>query len=170
MKFSLLFATGLLLYTFCFSQDAGIAATSASEKLLVAGTTKTNIRTISTGGNSSDFLIKSNPEVQVSSRKEHPGLGVNYIIALEGAFPAQGPPQVQGTIIGEIKIFTGGYAPYGWAFCHGQLLPVGDYPVLFQLIGTTFGGDGRKNFGLPDLRSAVPVGVGSGGYLGERSN
>ena len=106
----------------------------------------------------------------MSFRKEHPGLGVNYIIALEGAFPAQGPPQVQGTMIGEIKIFTGNYAPYGWAFCHGQLLPATDYPVLFQLIGTTYGGDGRKNFGLPDLRSAVPVGVGTGGYLGERSN
>jgi microcystin-dependent protein len=170
MKTILLFATGLLIYTCGLSQNAGIGATTASGKLPVAGTAKTNMRTSTTGGNTSDFLIKSNPEGQVSFRKEHPGLGVNYIIALEGAFPAQGPPQVQATMIGEIKIFAGNYAPYGWAFCHGQLLLVADYPVLFQLIGTTYGGDGRKNFALPDLRSTVPVGVGSGGYLGERSN
>ena len=170
MKTILLFATGLLLYTSGFNQNAGIGATTASEKLYVAGTTKTTMRTIATGGNQSDLPIKSNPDGQVSFRKEHPGLGVNYIIALEGAFPAQGPPQVQGTMIGEIKIFTGGSAPYGWAFCQGQFLPAADYPVLFQLIGTTYGGDGRKSFALPDLRSTVPVGVGSGGYLGERTN
>ena len=170
MKMALLFATGLLLYTSGFSQNVGISNTIPTEKLQVASTTKTNKGIITTGDNSSDLIIISNPNGQVSFRKEHPGLGVNYIIALEGAFPAQGPPQVQGAMIGEIKIFTGNYAPYGWAFCHGQLLPVADHPALFQLIGTTYGGDGRKNFALPDLRSAVPVGVGSGGYLGERSN
>ncbi|MGZ8559853.1 MAG: tail fiber protein [Chitinophagaceae bacterium] len=162
--------TSLLLYTSGFSQNAGIGTTTASEKMPVAFTAKTTMGTITTGGILSDFLIKSKPDGQVSFRKEQPGLGVNYIIALEGAFPTESPPLVQGTMIGEIKIFTGGNAPYGWAFCQGQLLPAADYPALFQLIGTTYGGDGRKNFALPDLRSAVPVGVASGGYLGERSN
>ncbi len=170
MKMALLFATGLLLYTSGFSQNVVFGTTIPTEKLQVAGTTKTNMRIITAGDNPSDFLKTSNPQRQMSIRKEHPGLGINYIIALEGAFPAQGPPQVQGPMIGEVKIFTGNYAPYGWAFCHGQLLPAADYEALFQLIGTTYGGDGRKNFALPDLRSAVPVGVGSGGYLGERSN
>ena len=170
MKMALFFATGLLLYSTVFCQNVGIGTTIPTENFQVAGTTKTNMRTIATGVNPSDLLIISNPQGQVSIRKEHPGLGINYIIALEGAFPAQGPPQVQGPMIGEIKIFTGGNPPYGWAFCHGQLLPAADYPVLFQVIGTTFGGDGRKSFALPDLRSAVAVGVGFGGYLGERSN
>jgi len=136
----------------------------------VAGTTKTNMQITATGDNPYGLLIKSKPQEQVRIRNEHPGLGLNYIIALKGAFPAQDSPQVQGTMIGEIKIFTGGNPPYGWAFCHGQLLSAADHEVLFQLIGTTFGGDGRKNFALPDLRGAVPVGVAAGGYLGERSN
>src|SRR5688572_7460258 len=119
MKIPTLFAAGLLLYTSGFSQNAGIGATIASEKLPVAGTAKKNTWTIATGGNASEFPIKSNPDGQVSFKTVHTGLGVNYIIALEGAFPAQSSPQVLGTMIGEIKIFTGGYAPYGWAFCHG---------------------------------------------------
>jgi len=169
MKIHFLLVTSLLVYTSCFSQSAGIGTTLSTEKQQRAGAPKTNAQSNATGGNPSDYLIQSKQKEQVI-KKTHLGLGLHYIIALEGLFPAQGPPQVQGTMIGEIKIFTGGNPPYGWAFCHGQLLSAADHEVLFQLIGTTFGGDGRKNFALPDLRGAVPVGVAAGGYLGERSN
>src|SRR5712692_837519 len=59
--------------------------------------------------------------------------------------------------IGEIRIFAGNFAPAGWMFCSGQLLPISDYETLFQLIGTTYGGDGQSTFALPNLQSRVPV-------------
>jgi microcystin-dependent protein len=59
--------------------------------------------------------------------------------------------------IGEIRIFAGTFAPQGWAFCDGQLLPISENDTLFVLIGTTFGGDGQETFGLPDLRGRIPV-------------
>jgi len=61
-----------------------------------------------------------------------------------------------------------GFAPKGWALCNGQLLPINQNQALFSLLGTTFGGDGRVNFALPDLRSRAPIHVGSGHTLGER--
>ena len=60
------------------------------------------------------------------------------------------------------------YAPKGWALCNGQLLPINQNQGLFSLLGTTFGGDGRVNFALPDLRGRTPIHVGSGHTLGER--
>jgi microcystin-dependent protein len=60
------------------------------------------------------------------------------------------------------------FAPKGWALCNGQLLPIAQNQALFSLLGTTFGGDGRVNFALPDLRSRAPIHVGSGHTLGER--
>src|SRR5262245_41823008 len=62
-----------------------------------------------------------------------------------------------------------GFAPKGWALCNGQLLPINQNQALFSLLGTTFGGDGRVNFGLPDYRGRVPMHVCSGHTLGERS-
>lgn len=64
--------------------------------------------------------------------------------------------------LGQIQIFGFGFAPRGWAFCDGQLLPISSNTALFSLLGTTFGGDGRTTFALPDLRSRVPVHVGQG--------
>ncbi len=64
--------------------------------------------------------------------------------------------------IGEIRMFGFGFAPQGWAQCNGQLLPVAENTALFSLLGTTYGGDGRTNFALPDLRSRVPVCQGQG--------
>lgn len=61
--------------------------------------------------------------------------------------------------IGEIKMFTGNFAPKGWAFCNGALLPISNNQVLFAIIGTNYGGDGRTTFGLPDLRGRSPVGA-----------
>lgn len=68
----------------------------------------------------------------------------------------------QDPFIAEIRMFAGNFAPRGWAFCEGQLLPISANTALFSLIGTTYGGDGRTNFALPDLRGRVPVGVGTG--------
>ena len=59
--------------------------------------------------------------------------------------------------IGEIKMFGGNFAPQGWAFCNGQLLPIAQYDALFNLIGTTYGGDGQTTFALPDLRGRTPI-------------
>src|SRR4051794_40057674 len=70
--------------------------------------------------------------------------------------------------LSEIRIMSFGFAPKGWALCDGQLLPINQNQALFSLLGTTFGGDGRVNFALPDLRSRVPIHVGDGHTLGER--
>ncbi len=69
--------------------------------------------------------------------------------------------------IGEIRMFAGNFAPAGWAFCDGSLIPISENPTLFQLIGTTYGGDGTSTFALPDLRSRIPVHVGPGFALGQ---
>lgn len=71
--------------------------------------------------------------------------------------------------LSEIRIMSFVFAPKGWALCNGQLLPINQNQALFSLLGTTFGGDGRVNFALPDLRGRVPIHVGSGHTLGERS-
>ena len=70
--------------------------------------------------------------------------------------------------LSEIRIMSFVFAPKGWALCNGQLLPINQNQALFALLGTTFGGDGRVNFALPDLRARVPIHVGSGHTLGER--
>lgn len=71
--------------------------------------------------------------------------------------------------IGEIRMFAGTFAPQGWDLCHGQLLLVSQNEALFSLLGTTYGGDGRTTFGLPDLRSRVPIHYGSGPGLTHRN-
>jgi len=65
--------------------------------------------------------------------------------------------------VGEIRMFAGNFAPAGWAFCNGAQLAISENDVLFQLIGTTYGGDGQNTFNLPDLQSRVPVHMGTGG-------
>ena len=69
--------------------------------------------------------------------------------------------------IGEIRMFGGNFAPVGWLFCQGQLLPISQYDVLFNLIGTTYGGDGQETFALPNLASRFPVHQGSGYVQGQ---
>lgn len=70
--------------------------------------------------------------------------------------------------VGEIRMFAGNFAPVGWLFCEGQRLPIAEYEVLYNLIGTTYGGDGQQTFQLPDLRGRVPVSQGTGPGLGPR--
>jgi microcystin-dependent protein len=69
--------------------------------------------------------------------------------------------------VGEIRMFAGNFEPAGWMFCEGQLLPISQYETLFNLIGTTYGGDGQSTFALPDLRGRLPLHQGNGFTLAE---
>ena len=69
--------------------------------------------------------------------------------------------------VGEIRMFAGNFAPAGWMFCEGQLLPISEYETLFNLIGTTYGGDGQSTFALPDQRGRLPIHQGNGFTLAE---
>lgn len=69
--------------------------------------------------------------------------------------------------VGEIRLFAGNFAPAGWMFCDGQLLPISENDTLFNLIGTTYGGDGQSTFALPDLRGRIPLHQGNGFTLAE---
>jgi microcystin-dependent protein len=69
--------------------------------------------------------------------------------------------------VGEIRMFGGNFAPAGWFFCEGQLLPISEYETLFNLIGTTYGGDGQSTFALPDLRGRIPLHQGNGFTLAQ---
>jgi microcystin-dependent protein len=69
--------------------------------------------------------------------------------------------------VGEIRLFAGNFAPAGWAFCNGATLPIAENETLFQLIGTTYGGDGQETFNLPDLQGRAPVHQGNNYVIGE---
>ena len=69
--------------------------------------------------------------------------------------------------VGEVRMFAGNFAPAGWMFCEGQLLPISENETLFQLIGTTYGGDGQSTFALPDLRGRIPIHQGNGFIMAE---
>lgn len=71
-------------------------------------------------------------------------------------------------LLGQISMFAGNFAPRGWAFCHGQLLSISQNTALFSIIGTTYGGDGRTTFALPDLRGRAPICLGQGPGLSNR--
>lgn len=77
--------------------------------------------------------------------------------------------QAQEQFIAEIRLFAGNFAPRGWAFCHGQILPIAQYTALFSLLGTTYGGNGQTTFALPDLRSRVAIHQGQGPGLSSYS-
>jgi microcystin-dependent protein len=96
-----------------------------------------------------------------SFNNRSPYLGLNYLIALEGIFPSRNSYQ---PFIGEIMLFGGNFVVTDWAFCDGQLLAIMSNTALFSILGTTYGGDGRTTFALPDLRgrSAIHVGTGPG--------
>ncbi len=83
--------------------------------------------------------------------------------------PRRAPYRVNGSppYIGEIAVFCGNFAPSGWAFCDGSLLPISENDALFNLIGTTYGGDGQETFALPDLRGRAPLHAGNGRIIAE---
>ncbi len=78
------------------------------------------------------------------------------------------PLMAQEPFIGEIKMFAGNFAPRNFALCNGQLLQISQYQALFSLLGTTYGGDGRTTFGLPDLRGRAPIHFGTGPGLSDK--
>jgi len=121
-----------------------------------------------------DFVVKSPSNGKPFYRKGHTGIGMRYIICITGTFPAaNGSPGSPGPFVGEIRIFApvqNQVIPAGWMDCEGQLLNIAQYQMLFALIGTEYGGDGRTNFALPDLRGATVVGAGNGWAITEKSN
>jgi microcystin-dependent protein len=88
-----------------------------------------------------------------------PSLPVETLIAISGVFPSQGGNNGSATFLGQMANFEGDFVPSGWAAAAGQLLPIASNQALFSVLGTTFGGDGKTNFALPDLRGRVAVGV-----------
>jgi microcystin-dependent protein len=95
-----------------------------------------------------------------------PYLTLNYCIALTGYFPVQNGLD---PYIGEVELFGFNYAPVGWAYCNGQLLPIASYQALFSLLGVTYGGDGVTTFAVPDLRGRVAIHQGTGPGLSTRT-
>lgn len=98
---------------------------------------------------------------------------VQAIKKLSAEVAALKEARAEGTLgaepyLGEITMFAGNFAPKGWAFCNGQLLSIAQNSALFSILGTTYGGDGRTTFALPDLRGRMPMGVGAGSGLTNR--
>ena len=142
-----------------------------------------------TDGNNSQCC----PNAPAGGNREHtnlsPTLGIHFIIALVGNFPPRNLLETDAAVnlaqeersgsnagssglepfIGEITMFAGTFAPRGWAFCNGQRLPIAQNSALFSILGTTYGGDGRTDFALPDLRGRAPVHVGTGPGLSPNS-
>ena len=115
------------------------------------------------GGGSTNVAGGSQPLDQ-----HQPGLGLNYLISLQGIFPNRDSGLADEIYLGEVIAFAGTYAPKGFAFAAGQLLPINQNQALFALLGTQFGGDGIRTFALPDLRGRVMLGSGSGFDVGLR--
>jgi Phage Tail Collar Domain len=154
--------------------NVGIGITAPTEKLQVVGNVKATGLLLD-GGNTYDYLIKSNVNGTVGRRKGFGAQAISYIIALQGIYPSRSRPNGADPFIGEIVMFAGNFAPAGWAFCDGRLLAITSNTALFSLLGTNYGGNGTTTFGLPDLRGAVPVGFGSNpaGYnwaIGQKEN
>ena len=97
-----------------------------------------------------------------------PNVALNCIIAIQGAFPPRTGDPPTAPFLGEVKWFAGNYAPAGWALCDGQLLALSQNEALFSILGTTYGGDGRTTFGLPDARGRSILHQGAGSGLTDR--
>ena len=165
-----------VMVTSAKSQNIGIGTNTPTEKLDVNGKVRANGIILNTGGSQYDFLMKNNATGEVGFRKAHGGLGLNYIICIQGPLPIPGGQPLTTPFLGQIKLFAGNFAPAGWVFCNGQLLPVSQFLNLFSILGSTYGGDGQVTFALPDLRGGTAIGTGvasPAGYqwaLGEKTN
>ena len=144
-----------------YTGEKGVYVNNSTNKIgLNAGTTAGDLMTWS-GSN----WVSRRPAV-LGLNNMQPYLCINYIIALQGVYPSRNAAE---PLIAEIILFAGNFAPRGWAFCDGQILPISQNQALFSLLGTIYGGDGRTTFGLPDLRGRVPMHPGSGPGLTPRN-
>jgi microcystin-dependent protein len=115
--------------------------------------------------NGTTWIARPPAQALLDHDNMQPFQAVNFIIALQGVFPSRSSAE---PLLGEIFMFAGNFAPRGFALCEGQLLSIASNSALFSILGTTYGGDGRSTFGLPDLRGRVPVGPGTGPGLTPR--
>ena len=110
--------------------------------------------------------VISNTGGNQSINNMQPFIVINHVIALQGVFPSRS--SIYDPTIAEIMMFGGNFAPRGWAFCDGQLLPISANTALFSLIGTMYGGDGMTTFALPDMRGRTAIHFGTGPSLSTR--
>jgi microcystin-dependent protein len=103
--------------------------------------------------------VNTNPKPIEDMDNRQPYLAINFCIALQGVYP---PRNGADPYVSEIFMFGFNFEPNGWAFCNGQLLHIAQNTALFSLLGTTYGGDGRTTFALPDLRGRAPIHPGQG--------
>ena len=161
-------ATGSLRYwtgTAWLPPSANAALSAKSPLGFVSNNLKINAGTsagdlITWDGNN---WINTQPAVQHFNyvlNNMQPYTGINYCISLFGVFPQQS--DAINPYVGEILLLGCNFAPVGYAFCDGQLLSIAENEVLFNLIGTTYGGDGQNTFGVPDLRGRLPIHQGQG--------
>ena len=144
--------TGPGLSQWDLGQTAGTATVTLTEPQLPAhqhSLPPPSLLTGVTGGNQPFSTIQ-------------PSLGLNYVIATDGVYPSQGGGSGGFTFLGQVGLFASTFAPSGWAFTNGQLLPISEHEALFSLLGTTYGGDGQSTFALPDLQGRAVVGTGTG--------
>ena len=116
--------------------------------------------------NGDNWIAQAPGAYETSRNNMQPFTAINYIIALVGVYPSRDGID---PFVGEIAMFGGDFAPRGWAMCNGQLLSISTNTALFSLLGTTYGGDGRTTFALPDLRGRAPIHFGDGPGLTPRS-
>jgi microcystin-dependent protein len=108
--------------------------------------------------------VNTSPKPALTLDNLQPYLALNFCIAREGAFPSRNGLD---NFVGEINIFSFGFAPKHWSACDGQLLPIAQNTALFSLLGTYYGGNGNTTFALPDLRGRTPMHMGQGPGLGD---
>jgi microcystin-dependent protein len=148
--------------------DVSTAPVTATAPLTVSNT---NVVSLNPGTAAGDLItwdginwVNMQPATQHFSHSvdnHQPYLVINFCISLFGIFPTQS--DASQPFVGEIIMLGANFAPVGWQFCDGTLLSIAEYTVLFDLIGTTYGGDGITTFAVPDMRGRVPIHMGNNG-------